>query len=311
MARARHLGPSHRWWVAALATLLASCGGCGVQKPGGAAGSAGDVAATSEKVHPVYEMAGVVDPRAARLCQALYAQPEQRRATCCGSTPGVVLTDTCTRTLSSALESKSLVLEAAPLEACTAALGRAYGGCDWVGPFGPPFPKECQGLFTGRRVAGEVCRSSLECAGRLVCAGAGPTDAGRCAPPGEKGESCSTAVDALATYTRQEVDTSHPPCLALCRRHRCEPARAASAACESSQQCEVGSRCAGGQCLEGLAQEGQSCTGGDCGLGLRCLAGRCFSPLGAGAACSNDFECRGGCLAQADSRQCGMRCDLR
>jgi hypothetical protein len=259
----------------------------------------------------VYETAGPADPLAARLCQALYTLPEERRATCCALRPGVALADACSGALSAALRSKALVLEAAPLEACTQALARAYAGCEWVGAFGPPFPKECQGLFSGRRAAGEPCRSSLECAGRLLCAGAGPTDWGRCSPAGEKGASCSTAVDSLATYTRQDLDRLHPQCLGLCRRHRCEAALPSGAVCEASQQCEVGQRCADGRCADGLAGEGQACFGGDCAPGLRCLQGRCFLPLGAGAACSSDLECRGGCLGAATARRCGMRCDLR
>jgi hypothetical protein len=308
MALACRVGRSSSWLVAALAMLLASCGGCGAPKPGGTQASALDVS-TSEKVRPVYDTAGPVDPLAARLCQALYELPEKTRATCCGARAGVVLDDACAGVLSAALRSKSLVLEATRLETCTQALAQAYSGCEWVGPFGPPFPKECQGLFTGRRAAGEACRSSLECANGLLCAGVGPTDPGRCSPPGEKGASCSTAVDALATYTRQDVDRLHPQCQGLCRRHRCEAALVAGATCEASQQCQVGQRCAGGHCVEGLAEEGQACSGGDCRPGLRCWEGRCTLPLGTGAACRSDFECRGGCLAAAG--QCGMRCDLR
>jgi hypothetical protein len=305
--------PSSRgrpWLLAAVVMLLASCRGCSLQGRGEEA-SAADAQAASEGVRPVYDVAGPVDPRAARLCQALYALPEERRATCCGSRPGIVLAEACAGVLSAALQSKSLVLEGAPLEACTLALAHAYQGCEWVGAFGPPFPKECQGLFTGRRAAGEACRSSLECAGRLLCAGAGPTDWGRCAPPAEKGASCSTAVDALATYTRQDLDRSHPQCLGLCRRHRCEAAVAEGAVCATSQQCEVGQRCAAGHCVRGFAEEGQACSGGDCAPGLRCLEKLCFLPLAAGAPCTSDFECRGGCLATAGTRRCAMRCDLR
>jgi hypothetical protein len=262
-------------------------------------------------VRPVYETTGPVNARAARLCQALYALPEERRAACCASQPGVVLAEACTGILSAALHSQALVLEAMRLEACTAALASAYRGCDWVGPFGPTFPKDCQGLFTGQRRAGEGCRSSLECAGTLLCAGAGPTDVGRCSPPGEKGTSCSTAVDALATYTRQDAERLHPPCRGLCQRHICEAAVADGARCKTSEQCGRGHRCAEGQCAEGVAEAGQRCSGGDCAAGLRCVNGSCFAPLGEGSACMSDFECRGGCLAVAGSRRCGVRCDLR
>ena len=311
MAFASQHGRSTRWLAGALATLLAGCGGCSVQRERGAKAPPAEGSPTQVTVRPVYETAGPADPFAARLCQALYARPEEQRAKCCASSPGIALTDPCVGVLSAALRSKALVLESASLEACELALAHAYAGCEWVGAFGPPFPSECQSLFMGRRALGEECRSSLECAGRLLCAGAGPTDLGRCSLPGEKGASCSTAVDPLAAYTRQDLDRSHPQCLGLCRQHRCEAALPAGAICEASQQCPLGQRCAGGQCAEGLAPEGQSCSGGDCAMGLRCLQGKCFLPLAAGATCSTDFECRGGCLAEAGARRCGMRCSLR
>ena len=293
-----------------LALLLAGCGGCGAQQREIAEASA-DAGPTPGSVRAVYEATGPKDALATRLCQALHALPEERRATCCARRPGLVLADECAGVLSAALRGHSLVLDAAHLEACTGALANAYAGCEWVGPFGPPFPSECQGLFTGRRAAGEACRSSLECAGRLFCAGAGPTDVGRCSPPGEKGASCSTAVDALAAYTRQDLERTHPECRGLCQRHVCQEALAAGALRESSQQCEVGKRCAEGRCAGGLAEAGERCSGGDCAAGLRCLNGRCFAPLGAGAVCQSDLECRGGCLAVAGEHRCGVRCDLR
>jgi len=306
------LRAAHRGALAALVTAsLAGCGGCARQAKGGPEAPAAPARSPGEGVRPVYETTGAVDPRAARLCQALYALPEERRATCCAGRPGVVLADACTGVLSAALRSDALVLEATRVEACTLALARAYAGCGWVGPFGPPFPKECQGLFTGRRAAGETCRSSLECASDLLCAGAGPTDAGRCAGPGTRGASCSTAADTLASYTRQDADVLHPQCQGLCRRHRCEEAATPGAACASSQQCRPGHHCAEGRCADGLAEVGQRCSGGDCADGLRCLNGTCFAPLGPGAACTSDFECTGGCLVGAGARRCGMRCDLR
>jgi hypothetical protein len=303
--------PSTRWLATALATFLAGCGGCSVQKQSGEKGPAGEVSPPQERVRPVYETTGPADPLAARFCKALYALPEEQRAKCCASPPGVVLTDACVGVLSTALRSKAVVLETVPLEACEVALQQAYAGCEWVGAFGPTFPKECQGLFTGHLALGEECRSSLECSGRLLCAGTGPTDLGRCSPSGEKGATCSTAVDALAVYTRQDVDRSHPQCLGLCRRHQCEAALPAGTLCETSQQCPMDQRCAGGRCAEGLAAVGQACSGGDCAMGLRCLQGKCFLPLGTGVDCSSDFECRGGCLAAGGARRCGMRCDLR
>jgi hypothetical protein len=291
--------------------VLAGCGGCGVQNQSGEGTTGPGALPTEERVRPVYETAGPADPAAVRLCQALYALPEQQRATCCASRPGVVLADACVSVLSAALGSKALVLNASNLAVCELALKQAYAGCEWVGAFGPAFPKECQGLFVGRRALGEGCRSSLECAEQSFCAGGGPTDLGRCSLPGEKGASCSTAVDSLATYTRQDLDRSHPQCLGLCSRHRCEAALPPSAVCDASQHCPVGQRCADGRCTEGLAAEGEACSGGDCAAGLRCLRGMCFLPRNTGSTCTSDFECRGGCLAAAGAKRCGMRCDLR
>jgi hypothetical protein len=179
IAFASQLDRSTRWFVAALATLLAGCGGCSVQKQVGEEAPTAEARPAQDGVRPVYETSGLLDPVAARLCQALYGLPEEQRARCCASPPGVVLTDACAGVLSAALRSKAVVLETASLEACELALKPAYAGCEWVGAFGPPFPKECQGLFIGHRALGEGCRSSLECAGRLLCAGAGPTDLGR------------------------------------------------------------------------------------------------------------------------------------
>ncbi len=297
--------------AALLPLLLGGCGSCSM-KPKSADETASATARhTGDWVRPVYETSGPTDPLAVRLCQSLYALPEERRAACCSARPGVVLADACSGVLSAALRSHSLLLEPSRVEACTAALARVYAGCGWVGPFGPAVPGECAGLFTGMRAAGETCRSSLECTAALTCAGAGPTDEGRCAPPGGRGASCGTAVDALATYTRQDVEAPHPECQGLCRRHRCEDAVARGAACETSQQCRPGHHCAEGLCAEGLAGVGQRCSGGDCGAGLRCLDGKCFAPRSTGAACASDLECTGGCLAVAGTRRCGMRCDLR
>jgi hypothetical protein len=297
--------------AALLAALLAGCGGCEVKARGGPPGPPPATRRADEGVRPVYAAQGPSDVRAARLCQALHGLPEERRATCCGARPGLALTDACIGVVSAALGGGALLLDSARLDACIGALERAYGGCAWVGPFGPTFPTECHGLFGGQRGVGETCRSSLECGANFLCAGAGPTDEGRCAPAGGKGSSCSTSVDALATYTRQDVDGLHPQCQGLCRRHRCEDAAPGGGACESSQQCRPGHHCADGLCLLGLAEQGQRCSGGDCAFGLRCLNGKCFAPQKDGALCSSDFECTGGCLPVAGQRRCGMRCDLR
>jgi len=264
-----------------------------------------------DEVRPIYDQKGPPLPLAVRLCQAVHSLPEERRAQCCASRPGIVLAGECAFALTAALRSRAVALEPARVDACAAALGRAYQGCGWVGPFGPAFPAECQRLFAGRRKAGEACRSSLECEGGASCAGVGPTDVGRCAPPGEAGASCATAVDALATFTRQDLDRLHPPCKGYCNRHRCAERAAPGAACATSLQCGPDGRCAAGHCAEGRAQPGESCSGGDCAAGLRCLEEKCFAPLEEGAACASDLDCRGGCLAADGGRRCGRRCDLR
>lgn len=297
--------------AAILVAVLAGCGGC--DKAANEASEAATAAArrTEEGVRPVYTTTGKADARAAQLCQALHALPEARRAACCAGRAGVVLAEACTGVLSAALGSEAVALDSTRLAACTAALERAYAGCAWVGPFGPPLPTECAGLFTGRRAAGEACNSSLECTSDLVCAGAGPTDRGRCAPSGQKGASCGTAVDALASYTRQDADALHPPCQGLCRRHVCETAAATGEACQSSQNCRLGQHCATGRCAEGLAEKGQRCSGGDCAAGLRCLGGSCAEPSPLGAVCTSDLECAAGCVQGAEGGHCGLRCELR
>jgi hypothetical protein len=246
---------------------------------------------------------------AARLCKALHALPEERRAGCCHAPGGIVLDGQCTEALSAAIREGAIAIPAARVDACAAAMERALEGCGWVGPFAAAPPPECQGVIEGRRKSLEPCRSSLECAQGLACAGGGPSDPGRCAPPGRDGAVCETAIDALAVYARQDAGRAHPPCAGQCRRHRCGPL--ATAACKASEECGPGRRCADGACVPGAAREGEACTGGDCGEGLRCLGGTCRAPLGEGALCSQDLDCRGGCRFEGAASRCGMRCDLR
>jgi len=58
-----------------------------------------------------------------------------------------------------------------------------------------------------------------------------------------------------------------------------------------------------------FAAAGEKCVGGACARGLRCAGNRCAEPKPEGAACKNDYECRGGCLPA--KQVCGMRCDVR
>lgn len=266
----------------------------------------------AREIKPVYaaEPDGPPDPLAQRLCQALHEAPEARRAACCQASPGVQLGADCVRTLSSSLRSGAIRLVAVEVEACVAAFARSLEGCDWIGPFPPPLPPACAGLFHGTLAAGARCRSTLECAGELRCRGTGPTELGVCGPPGQPGERCGTGVDTLAAFTRQEsIERTRRECEGACARtHQCVAATAIGGACVSSLQCGPAGRCAGGKCAPGaVAALGEACTGGDCGEGLRCHKGRCIAPARGGAACVTDFECRGGCV----SKVCAPRCDLR
>src|SRR5947208_2003098 len=85
-----------------------------------------------------------IDPAARALCDALHALPAERKAACCGGTAGFQFSSECARTLSLALEAKSVELFAA--EACTRELNRQYEGCGWVGPNTLPLPAACEGV---------------------------------------------------------------------------------------------------------------------------------------------------------------------
>src|SRR5262249_54705581 len=138
----------------------------------------------------------------------------------------------CVRTLSAALRAKAVTLEVEGVDACARAMAQAHEGCGWVGPFPPELPVACRGLVRGALEKGARCRSSLECRDGMRCSGAGPTAAGRCAPPRADGESCGTAVDTLATYTRDaDLDARHPECQGHCARFRCAPRVTAGSAC--------------------------------------------------------------------------------
>lgn len=254
---------------------------------------------------------GRAEHEARRVCGQLHTFPEERRSLCCGSAPGLVLTDQCVALLAAALGEGALLADGSRIDGCTAALRQAHAGCEWVGPFGPPLPPECQALFSGRRKAGESCRSSLECRDGLFCAVARSGEAGRCSPPGPRGAECGTTVDALAGYTRQDLARLHPQCEGFCNRHRCDPLVALGSTCHSSAECGPAAHCATGRCVAGQAAVGESCSGGDCAWGLRCIQRTCRAPLASGAVCSTDVECQGGCVPTPSNKRCAMRCDLR
>jgi len=309
----------------------------------GASASGAGADASADDVEPVYpiEADAPVSPRAARLCEALSARPEQRRAACCGTTPGIVLTSECTRMLGASLRHRALELDDTAIDACEAALDRTLAGCDWVGPFPPGPPAECLGLLRGTLGAGARCRSSLECAGSLHCAGLGPTSPGRCAPPGDTGQGCGGSVDPLAGFTRQgSVEHLHPECRERCIGHRCAPPARDGEACRTTVECRPGSQClvdatsATGYALPDggppgkttpsrpasvctpaplPANEGEACPGGTCSVGLQCVRGVCTHRKAPGQPCTSDFECAGGCVRAPGATRgtCGARCDLR
>ncbi|HRG98980.1 MAG TPA: hypothetical protein PLR99_22175 [Polyangiaceae bacterium] len=287
----------------------------GVEAGGGEGVDAG-AAATDEEVKPVYPLdAGAPEPLAVRLCEAMSARQEARRAECCKTQPGIVLTSECVRMVSAALRAKAVRVEPAAVDACVAAIDAGLAGCEWVGPFPPGPPEACQGLFHGLVPAGARCRSSLECERDLRCHGAGPTTPGKCGPGKADGEACGSSTDALASYARQStLDTQHPECAKACVAHRCSAPLADGAACVLSASCAPGSQCAQKSCQRRAPSKlGEACPGGVCEAGSECLRGKCAAKRPAGAPCEADFECRGGCVKAKGQRvgTCGMRCDLR
>jgi len=301
---------------ALLLLLAASCGPCARKPPPppsqdeALAALTGD--AGEEEVRPVYAGApGPPDPVARKLCEALHALPEARKAECCksGAAPAI-LTEECARIVSAAVRSKAVVLDAASVERCAATMAQTHQGCDWLGPWEAALPAECAGLFAGHRPKGQLCRSSLECAKGLRCRGVGPTQSGVCAPPRSAGEPCSTAVDPLAVYARQDDERDHPECDGYCgTSHRCFPRVPEGGACALRRECGPHAHCAAGKCAPGpLAGLGKACVGGACEAG-RCIDGICAVPRPRGAACNSDEQCLGACLnPDGGAGVCGVSC---
>jgi hypothetical protein len=287
------------------ALLLALCFAC--KKPAPAAEALG--AGQDEEVKPVYA-AGAAVPLAQQLCSTLYAVPAGRRAACCQgkASPGIALSQ-CVLTLSAALRSGAVSLDAKALAACDAAQAKRYEGCAWAGPTQPALPAECADLLRGNLKAGAVCRSSLECLEGSFCLGSGPTQAGTCSPPKSDGQSCRSSVDALAGYAREDEQVHHPECAGFCGHYRCAPRTAPGGACHMASECPSGQHCDGTKCVAGAAAAAdEACVGGTCAEGLRCVSGKCAAPLATGAACKSDEECIGGCIPQ--THVCGQRCDV-
>jgi len=285
--------------------------------------------AGGEDVQPVYpiEPNAPANPLAEKLCTALSEMPEKKRAECCKTTPGVVVTSECTRMLSAAIRHGAIDLAESDVTACIAAFDKTLSGCDWVGPFPPGPPDACLGIFKGKIAAGKKCRSSLECAGDMRCLGAGPTTPGTCGPAKANADLCGGTTDTLAGFTRQsDVDKRHPECKERCIKHKCAPAAADGEGCQVTADCADGMQCLpviGGAPKVGVPQkkctakplpkEGEPCPGGVCEGQLSCIKNKCAARKPAGEECTADFECKGGCLKGdgGDKGKCGPRCDLR
>ena len=173
--------------------------------------------APDEEVKPVYPItADPPDPLAQRVCDALHALPAQRKAACRGGAPGFHAGSECARTLSFALRSGAVKVAGEDAERCAQAMERSLEGCGWAGGLTPAPAGECEGIVRGTLGEGAVCRSSLECGEGLHCAGAGPTDLGKCARP-RSGGGCGRGVDALAVLARQTgYEREHPECAGRC-----------------------------------------------------------------------------------------------
>lgn len=298
------------------------------------AAKAGDAAAAeSDDVEPVYKIdpKAPIHPLAAKLCKILSELPEKKRAACCNTAPGIVMTDVCAPTLSAALKASAVQLAEGEVEQCETAYQKTLEGCDWVGPFPPAPPEKCLGIVHGLLASGAVCRSSLECTGSLRCLGSGPTTKGKCGPVKNDGDLCGGTVDPLAGFLRQtsDLDRQHPECKERCVRHKCSAPVDADGECQVTADCKDGLQCLGAtagapklggqvgkkKCVAGKlpGKDGEACPGGECEKGLSCIRGKCTVRKGTGEACTDDFECKGGCLrGDAGSKgTCGPRCDIR
>ena len=266
---------------------------------------------------PVYPMRGVSPhPLARRLCDALHEIPAANAARCCqrASMHGPIVQQ-CVRTLSASLVGNAVKIQSPRIERCEAALKSQHQGCGWVGgPWKPSVPAACDGIIEGQLSRGDTCRSSLECRGDLHCEGAGASDVGRCMPPERQGNSCSTSVDQLATYTRQHsTERRHPECDGYCYKRKCRDHLPVGAACVSNEACGPEARCSEGRCVAGAhADVGQACTSGGCRGPSQCIAGRCALLKDDGESCQSAFECKAGCIKASgrSSGVCGPQCSL-
>jgi hypothetical protein len=192
------------------------------------------------------------------------------------------------RVLGDAISAGRVAVEADRLAACSEASERAFGGCDWVTPGQPIPPVACGELTRGLGGKGGACRSSLECASPLHCAGNTPTLPGRCAEPLPVGAACSTPIDVLGGYLfARALEKTHPSCSGVCSglSHRCEASPVS--------RCSADGDCPGGQhCQE-----------------QRCVASGARAERRAGEFCQTDFDCGVGACSGTPGR-CGMKCAI-
>jgi hypothetical protein len=253
---------------------------------------------------------------AERLCSVLHRVPAERVGACCGRPGGAFFYDECVAEVVASLKAGAASVDPVGVERCSNAMQRTLTGCDWVNLGQPLAPVECQGLVEGRLEEGSVCRSSLECARNLHCAGAAPNRAGLCKPPQAAGATCGTHTDALAAYTLQRnLETERPFCAEFCSltTHRCEASPPAGTPCFAGANCAHGQTCIRGACSAAPpAQAGASCHGVPCADGLRCVDGTCRAPAEPGESCKTSFDCRsGGCVAAGHGEsKCGMMCSV-
>src|SRR5262249_16984831 len=97
-----------------------------------------------DEIRPAYPLTLPPHPQAVRLCEALHDLPEKRKAECCADQPRFTITSECIRTLSFAIQERSVTLDAADVDRCVEALNKTYEGCGWVGPNAVRVPAACR-----------------------------------------------------------------------------------------------------------------------------------------------------------------------
>jgi hypothetical protein len=321
--------------LSAIAVAVLACGGglgaasCKDKAPSDAAAASASAVASAaasatasaaaaperggnDDVGPVYPIDNQPPlPLAQRYCEVVQENPNKRREACCPSMPGFVPVAECVRTLSSALRSGAVTIDAAALDACAAAVAKETAGCDWVTSVGAPTIPACLGIIKGTIKEGARCRSNLECDEGMRCRSLGATHPGKCMPPLPERRMCNISTDSLAAFTGQDdFERRHPECAGYCLRKQCVEAIAVGGSCTASVQCGPKGRCVAGKCSDGAPPgPGQGCTD-VCAAGARCSSGKCVATKGDGESCENDAECRAQCERAdgAKTGKCARQC---